>query len=284
MRNLAASLGVNPAAVTGTGDGGVVTRADVTRASLGQPAPAAQPDVFTRGQAAVARAVTKSWTETPHIFIGMAIDMTAAQRTRAASEAGGRKIGYDAIFLHAMAGALRAYPLCAAHVEGERIVYPAGIHLAFAVGIENDLFLPVVRDADRRSLRELQAEIDGAVAQVKSGALPADRMTGACMAMSNLGMFPVAEFDPIIFPGHSLMLAVGATTPQPVVIDGGLHVRPICHVRLAADHRLINGRTAAQFLTKVKDIIEGVSFMTYTKEFQLGCTGRWCSSGSSKSA
>jgi len=255
-RNLAAALGVDLAAVRGTGAGGVITREDVLRAHAGEPAPAAA--TLSRGQAAVARAVTKSWTEIPHIFISAAIDMTAAQRVRA-QRAGDRNISYDAIFLHALAQACRAYPLCAAHLEGDRVVPPAGLHLAFAVGVEHELFLPVVRDVDRRTLPDLQAEIEAAVAQVKAGALSTDRLTGACLAMSNLGMLPIESFDPIIFPGHSLMLAVGAVRPQPVVIDGGIHVRPICHIRLAADHRLINGRLAAAFAAKVKEIVEGVA-------------------------
>jgi len=258
VRNLATHLNVDPGAVRGSGQGGVVTREDVLRASTGEVAPVPAQESLSRGQAAVARAVTKSWTEIPHIFMAAAIDMSAAGRLRAKSEAAGRKLSYDAIFLHALAQAGGAYPTAGAHLDGERIVPAQGMHIAFAVGRENELFLPVVRDVDRRSLTEIQAEIEAAVAQVKAGALSADRMAGACMAMSNLGMYPITSFDPIIFPGHSIMLAVGGIMPQPVVIDGGIHVRPICNVKLAADHRLINGRLAAAFMGELKACIENL--------------------------
>lgn len=258
VRNLAAHLNVELGAVRGSGEGGVVTRDDVLRVRSGEAAPAAVLETLSRGQAAVARAVTKSWTEIPHIFMAAAIDMSATQRLRAKNEAAGRKISYDAIFLKALAQACKAYPTAAAHLDGEKIVPAQGMHIAFAMGRENELFLPVVRDLDRRSLAEIQAEIETIVAQVKAGALSADRMAGACMAMSNLGMYPVTSFDPIIFPGHSIMLAVGGITPQPVVIDGGIHVRPICNVKLAADHRLINGRLAAAFVGELKACIESL--------------------------
>jgi len=258
VRNLATHLNVDLGAVRGSGEGGVITREDVLRASSGEAAPAAVLETLSRGQAAVARAVTKSWTEIPHIFMAAAIDMAAAQRLRAKSEAAGRKISYDAIFLKALAQACKAYPTAAAHLDGEKIVPAQGMHMAFAVSRENELFLPVVRDVDRRSLAEIQAEIEAAVAQVKAGALSADRMAGACMAMSNLGMYPITSFDPIIFPGHSIMLAVGAITQTPVVIDGGIYVRTICNVKLAADHRLINGRLAAAFVGELKAFIESL--------------------------
>jgi pyruvate dehydrogenase E2 component (dihydrolipoamide acetyltransferase) len=258
VSNLAAHLNVELGAVRGSGQGGVITREDVLCASAGETAPAPVSETLSRGQAAVARAVTKSWTEIPHLFIAAAIDMSAAQRLRARSEAVGRKLSYDAIFLHALAQACKAYPTAGAHLDGERIVPAPGMHIAFAVGREDELFLPVVRDVDRRSLAEIQAEIEKAVAQVKAGTLPTDRMAGACMAISNLGMYPIESFDPIIFPGHSIMLAVGGITPTPVVIDGGIHVRPICNIKLAADHRLINGRLAAAFVSELKACIENL--------------------------
>jgi pyruvate dehydrogenase E2 component (dihydrolipoamide acetyltransferase) len=256
-RNLARELEVDLSAVQGTGAGGVITREDVLRAQAGAPMPTLT--TLSRGQMAVARAVSKSWTEIPHLFISATIDMTTAQRLRAQRAAAGRKISVDAIFLYALAHACQTYPICAAHLEGDEIVSPSGLHLAVAVGVDNDLFLPVIRDVDRRSLEDIHEEIVAAAAQAKAGVLPAERLSGACMAMSNLGMFPVETFDPIIFPGHSVMLAVGTIQPAPVVIDGGIHVRPLCRIRLAADHRLINGRLAAAFATKVKEIIEGVA-------------------------
>jgi pyruvate dehydrogenase E2 component (dihydrolipoamide acetyltransferase) len=102
----------------------------------------------------------------------------------------------------------------------------------------------------------LQREVAGLVAKVKARTLRADQMSGGSMALSNLGMYPIEAFDAIIFPEHSTILTVGAIQLKPVVLAGEVRARPLVTVRLAADHRLINGRTAAAFLSRVKEVIE----------------------------
>ena len=88
------------------------------------------------------------------------------------------------------------------------------------------------------------------------GSLKAEQMSGGSMALSNLGMYPIDAFDAIIFPEHSAILTVGAIQLRPVALEGEVRARPLVTVKLAADHRLINGRAAAAFLSKVKEVIE----------------------------
>jgi len=260
VRNLAAKLGVDLTRVKGTGPGGVITREDVqrTRRELVAPATATAPPVehLSRAQAAVARAVQRSWKEIPHLSITASIDMTSVQELRAKSAAHGARLSYDAIFLKAMARAAAEVPLVAAKLDGEKIIHPQGVHIALAVGLDNTLHMPVVRDVDQKDIATLQNEVAGLVAKVKAGALRAEQMAGGCMALSNLGMYPIEAFDAIIFPEHSTILTVGTIQLKPVVLEGQVKARPLVTVKLAADHRLINGRTAAEFLTKVKAIIE----------------------------
>jgi pyruvate dehydrogenase E2 component (dihydrolipoamide acetyltransferase) len=182
--------------------------------------------------------------------------MTSAQKLRAASEVNGARVSYDAIFLKAMARAAETLPLVAGKLEGERIIRPQGIHIALAIGLDNELHLPVVRDVARKDLASLQKEVSDLVAKVKARTLRADQLSGGSMALSNLGMYPIEAFDAIIFPEHSTILTVGAIQLKPVILDGEVKARPLVTVKLAADHRLINGRTAAAFLCKVKEIIE----------------------------
>jgi pyruvate dehydrogenase E2 component (dihydrolipoamide acetyltransferase) len=257
-RNLAAKLGVDLATVHGSGVGGTITREDVLRASRAAPSPGAAPpsEQLPRAQAAVARAVLRSWKEIPHLHISATIDMTAAERIRTASETTNTRLSYDAIFLKAMARAYEAVPLVAAKLEGERVLRPQGIHIALAIGFANELFLPVLRDVNRKDLRTLQAEISELASRARAGTLKLDQMAGGSMALSNLGMYPVEDFEAIIFPEHSTMLAIGAVKKKPVVVDDQIAIRPVVTATLAADHRLINGRTAAEFLSKVKQIIE----------------------------
>jgi pyruvate dehydrogenase E2 component (dihydrolipoamide acetyltransferase) len=260
VRNMAAKLGVDLGRVKGTGAGGVITREDVQRASREQAAPAPEAtspgEPLPRAQVAVARAVQKSWREIPHLSITVSMDMTAAQEMRAKIDVNGARLSYDAIFLKAMARATDSVPLVAAKLEGERIIRPQGIHIALAIGLDNELHLPVVRDVEKKDLVSLQKEVVDLVAKVKARTLRPDQMTGGSMALSNLGMYPIEAFDGIIFPEHSTILTLGAIQLKPVILEGEVKARPLVTVKLAADHRLINGRTAAAFLSRVKEVIE----------------------------
>ncbi|MBI4166676.1 MAG: 2-oxo acid dehydrogenase subunit E2 [Acidobacteria bacterium] len=278
--NLAEKLNVDLSKMKGTGAGGMITREDVLAAAKSgaeaRPAPTAtlpagvpiEPAVIpaggvagaveglTRRQAAVARVVLKSIQEVPHLRIVASIDMMAVQNLRSQAEARGSRLGYDAIFLKAMASAMKVMPLMAARLVGERLVYPQRISIAMAIGFENELFLPVVHGADHKNLLEIQAEIDDLLSQAKAGSFKADAMTDASMSLSNLGMYPIESFEAIIFPGQSAILAVGAVREKAVIVEGRVAVKPLVTVNLSADHRYINGRTAAQFVAKVKEIIE----------------------------
>jgi pyruvate dehydrogenase E2 component (dihydrolipoamide acetyltransferase) len=257
VRNLATKMGVDLAAVRGTGAGGVITREDVLKASTATPsAPKEAGDQPSRGQAAVARAVSRSWKEIPHLYVSASIDMTAAVKARGDKDAKGVRPSFDAIFLKALARAIAAVPLIAARWEGERVVKTPGIHIALAVGFGNDLFLPVIRDVNEKNLQTLQVEIDAVSAGVRAGSLKPEQMAGGCTALSNLGMYPVDAFEGIIFPGHSSILTVGTVRGTPVAVDGRVEVRPMVKATLGADHRLINGRVGAEFLSKVKEVLE----------------------------
>lgn len=263
VRNLAAKENVDLTKVKGSGPGGIITREDVLKASR-RPAETVLPaagETLSRGQAAVARAVLKSWRETPHIYVTAVMDMTAADRVRNEHAASGCRPSYDAIFLKALGRALEAMPGVAARLEGDRIVKAEGIHIALAVDASGELFLPVIRDINRKDLLAVQEEIARTSAKVRTGVLRADQLMGASMALSNLGMFPIENFDAIIFPGHSMILAVGSVQKRPVVVDDRVEIRPVVSARLAADHRLINGRQAAEFLSKVKQNIEAGDFL-----------------------
>jgi len=259
VRNLAEKLGVDLARVQGTGTSGMITREDVKRAASAE-AEAAGGEPLPRSQRAVARAVLKSSREIPHLRIAASIDMTAAQAIREKAKKSGGRISYDAVFLEALAVAVKAVPLVAARLEGERVIRPDGIHVAIAVGRGNDLFLPVVRDVDKKDLAALQREIAALSDQAAAARIKPEQMTGGCMTLSNLGMYPIESFDAIIFPEHSAILAVGAAQKKPIVVNDRVAIRPVALATLSVDHRLINGRTAAEFLARVKEIIESGTF------------------------
>ncbi len=241
VKNLAAKMGVVLAAIQGTGDGGMITREDVLRAARTAPTAAPTATPTADPQAAVARAVSQSHAEIPHLRIVASIDMSAARKLRAEG------ISYDAMFLRAMALAAQAVPLSAA---------PRGIHIALAVSSGDDLRLPVVRDVDQKDLAAVESEVQAVAARARDGALRLEEMTGGSMALSNLGMYPIDTFDAIIYPGQCAILALGAVENRVVAIEGRVEIRPMVTVTLAADHRTVNGRAAAEYLTALKRTME----------------------------
>ena len=250
--NLAAKLGVDTKTVEGTGERGVITRADVLRAAQERP----RTEQLSRSQAAVARAVEQSNREIPHLRIVMSIDMTAAAAARERLPADQRKGYYDACFVSAMARATTTVPLMAARLEAGAVVRSSTVSIAVAVSSGTDLLLPVIHNAAAKPLEQLREEIAGAALRARTGTLRAEETTGASMAFSNLGMYPVDQFDALIFPGHTAILALGAAEDRAVVHGGNIEIRRMATVTLAADHRLINGRTAAEYLTKLKELVE----------------------------
>lgn len=258
VRNLAEKHRVDLERVEGTGPRGSVTRQDVIQAAregaarteeaAGRELPAAQ--------AAVARAVSRSASEIPHLRLKATVDMMAADRTRERHRQQGAGVGYDAMFVKALAAALLKVPDLAAHLENGRMVRPDGIHIAVAIDRGNGLFLPVVRDADAMTVLEVHRAIEGFAERAHSGTIRPQEMVGGCIALSNLGMYPIDLLEAIIWPEHSAILGVGSVRSRPVVVQEKVEVRPTVQVSLAADHRLINGRTAAEFLTVVKRTLE----------------------------
>ena len=125
--------------------------------------------------------------------------MAFVQQIRAKSSAAGALLSYDVMFLKAMARVAAAVPLVAAKLDGEAI-HPKGMHIALAIGIDNELYLPVIRDVEKKDIAALQKDVADLAAKVKGRTLSANQMSGGSMALSNLGMYPIEAFDGIIFP------------------------------------------------------------------------------------
>jgi len=210
-------------------------------------------------QSAVARAVTKSNAEVPQLRLAATLNMTRVRRLLDQAPEQGRRCFYDAVFVRAIAKALAAAPLMASHLEEQRIVPPEGLHISIAVSSDTDLVLPVMRDADTRSFEALRAGIEALVGRARRGSLELRETTGGCFTLSNLGMYPIDWFEALVFPGQTAILAVGAVQERSVVYNGRIEACPVVSATLAADHRLVNGRTAAEFLTKLKEIVEAGS-------------------------
>jgi pyruvate dehydrogenase E2 component (dihydrolipoamide acetyltransferase) len=254
IRKLAEREGVDLAAVSGTGPGGRITREDVMNA---KQAGVSGGESLSANQVVVARRVLRSQQQIPPIALQARFDMRAVIALRNGMfKKSGTKVCFDAFFIKAAATAMRDFPHFRSRLEGEQALPSDDVHVGVAVGIEHDLYIPVIHSADRKDLHAIDAEVRALSDKAGRGACAAEEMIGATLTVSNLGMFPVLAFDAIIPPDQTAILTVGTTEDTAVVKDGKVAVTPTAIVTLSVNHRLVNGREAAEFLTRVKMIVE----------------------------
>ncbi|MFJ6194549.1 dihydrolipoamide acetyltransferase family protein [Micromonospora sp. NPDC092111] len=279
VRRLAREHGVDLGALRGTGPGGVIRRADV-EAALAAPAPrlAAVPDQpagqdglapaggsdvvipLTGIRKVIADKLSRSRREIPEVTIWVDVDATGLLATRAAINAAtpDAPIGVLALLARICLSGLRRYPQLNAYVdtEGQRIVQSAGVHLGIAAQTDRGLLVPVLRDAQRLTTRELAAALAETTAAARAGTLPPTRLTGGTFTLNNYGVFGVDGSTPIINHPEAALLGVGRIVDKPWVVDRQLAVRKVTQLSLTFDHRVCDGGVAGGFLRHVADCVE----------------------------
>ncbi|WP_406045450.1 2-oxo acid dehydrogenase subunit E2 [Micromonospora sp. NBC_00898] len=278
VRRLARERGVDLTAVHGTGPGGVIRRADVEAAVAApaprlaavpaQPAPAAHVGLadgdvvipLTGIRKAIADKLSRSRREIPEVTIWVDVDATGLLATRAAINAAtpDAPVSILALLARICLSGLRRYPQLNAHVdtEGQRIVQSAGVHLGIAAQTDRGLLVPVLRDAQRLTTRELAAELAATTAAARAGTLAPARLTGGTFTLNNYGVFGVDGSTPIINHPEAALLGVGRIVDKPWVVDGQLAVRKVTQLSLTFDHRVCDGGVAGGFLRHVADCVE----------------------------
>ncbi len=272
-RRIAADRAVDLAQVAGTGPGGRITRDDVLAAAAtpasavaGAAAPSAAPaaarEPLSRIRTTIAQRLSQSWQTAPHIFVTMAIEMDAVLALRAQindhlATAGAGKVSVNDLVVKACARALRQHPLLNVSWDDGARVRHERVHVGVAVALDDGLITVVAADADVRPLADLGADLAGKASRAREGKLTADDMAVAStFTVSNLGMYGVESFTAILNPPEACILAVGASTPTAVVVDGAVAVRQVMKVTLSADHRVVDGAAAAAFLVTLKQLLE----------------------------
>jgi 2-oxoglutarate dehydrogenase E2 component (dihydrolipoamide succinyltransferase) len=189
------------------------------------------------------------------------IDMSAVIELRARHkdrffEQHGVRLGFMSFFAKACVAALQAIPALNAEIRGEGVVYKHYVHLGVAVGTEKGLVVPVVRDADTRSLADIEREIERLAALARAGKLAPDDLAGGTFTISNGGIYGSLLSTPILNPPQSGILGMHKIEKRPVVVNDQIVVRPMMYVALSYDHRLIDGEQAVTFLVRVKERVE----------------------------
>lgn len=269
QKMLAENPQVSAAAIPATGKDGRLTKGDVTKALAGgdgmslRPAsgPREERVKMTKLRQAIARRLKESQNTAAILTTFNEIDMTNVIALRneykdAFEKKHGIKLGFMGFFVKAAVNALQEIPEVNAQIDGDEIIYKNYYDIGVAVGTEQGLVVPVIRNCDQLGLAGIEAEIAAAAEKARKGTLSMADMSGGTFTVSNGGVYGSLMSTPIINPPQSGILGMHKTEDRPVVVGGQIVIRPMMYVALSYDHRIIDGRESVTFLKRVKEAIE----------------------------
>ncbi len=293
-KRLAAESGVDLSAVTPTSPSGRVTKNDVEKFLRGQveapvaapsepapapvPAPPAEPKAAPSSTPAAdprgetrermsrrRRTIAERLVEAQHTAAMLTtfneVDLSAVmdlrkRRNEQFEKRHGVKLGFMSVFVKASIGALKAFRALNAEIQGQDIVYKHYYDIGIAVGAEEGLVVPVLRNADRMSFAEIELAIKALAIKARDNTLSIEDLRGGTFTITNGGVFGSLLSTPILNPPQVAILGMHKIQERPVAINGEVVIRPMMYVALSYDHRIVDGREAVQFLVKVKELIE----------------------------
>jgi pyruvate dehydrogenase E2 component (dihydrolipoamide acetyltransferase) len=263
-KRIAKEKGVDLASLHGSGPEGSILAEDVLRATHLTPQPSANAVAqevlpLSPMRRIVGQRMTQSKQSAPHFYISMDIDMTAVNtlRTEWKEESADSAPSINDIIVHACARALKDFPSLNSSFTEQGIKLHKDINIGIAVALEEGLVVPVVRNADRLSLREMAAQSRELIDKAQKKKLFPLDYEGGTFTVSNLGMLGVDSFIAIINPPQCAILAVGRVAQRVVAENDMFSIKPFLTATLSADHRVVDGAIAARFLREVKELLEG---------------------------
>jgi len=269
-RKLAHEHDVDVATLQGSGKHGLVTKEDVLNA-VQQPSPVVPPApsgnrpeqrvLMTRIRQRIAERLLQSQQNAAILTTFNEVNMQPIIDLRnkykdVFEKKHGVKLGFSSFFVKAAVLALQKFPIVNASVDGSDIIYHGYFDIGVAIGSERGLVVPIIRDADKLSLAEIEKRIVDFGARAKEGKLSMEELTGGTFSISNGGVFGSMLSTPIINPPQSAILGIHATKDRPVAENGQVVIRPMNYLAVSYDHRVIDGREAVQFLMTIKEALE----------------------------
>jgi len=255
VRRLATDHDLDPATITGTGEGGRVTRADLLEARKRPTGDETVP--FSASRRRTAEHMVRSKATSPHATIVIEVDFESVARARR-GQAG---LSYLPFIARAVVDGLAAFPHLNASVAGESLVVHGDVHLGIAVDLDfQGLIVPIVRDAADKRLRAIAHEVTDLAARARERRLTPDEVVGGTFTITNPGPYGTVLSVPVINQPQVAILATDRVVPRPVVIESergdGITVHPIGRLALTFDHRAFDGAYAAAFLDRVRTTLE----------------------------
>lgn len=256
---LAAERGIDLSAVAGSGPGGRIVEEDVLKAQAAEASalPAGMDQPLTQMRKAIARATVQSKAPVPHFYLTTEIDMGPAEQLRDQFKRNRQPHpSITDLLVKASALALARHPEINVSYVRDAIRHYERVDIGVAVGMDDGLITPVIRDCASKSLETISADARALIERAKQKRLQPAEYTGATFTISNLGMYDVENFIAVLMPPQAAVLAVGAIREVPVVVKGSLGVGRRMKVTLSCDHRAIDGLMAAEFLKELKRVLE----------------------------
>ncbi|NGQ96040.1 2-oxo acid dehydrogenase subunit E2 [Brevibacillus sp. SYP-B805] len=275
-RRIARENGLALEQIKGSGPNGRIHRIDVEQALARRSAQAAPPVKEPIRSSApsplrqrklegmrrvIAQRMAQSAFTAPHVTLTTEADMSRAIELRtellpAVEKATGLRLSYTEVIVKAVATALVRHPHINVSLQDDVLIERDEVNVGLAVAVPDGLLVPVVKHADRRGLAELTAECKRLAGLAREGKLLPDDMRGGSFTISNLGMYAIDAFTPIINPPEIAILGVGRIHEKPVGVNGQILLRPMMTLSLSFDHRAVDGAPAAAFLQEIKEILE----------------------------
>jgi pyruvate dehydrogenase E2 component (dihydrolipoamide acetyltransferase) len=209
----------------------------------------------------IADNVARSAFTAPHVTLTLEVDMTEAAEFRARlipeiEKAYGTRLSFTDILVKAVARALGEHPRLNAALVGEELRLYSQKNIGVAVALDDGLIVPVIKEADKKSLGAVSVELKALVERARAGKFTPDDLAGGTFSVTNLGTFGIDVFDPIIVPPQAAILGVGRIADRPVVLNKAIVIRSMMNLCLSFDHRILDGAPAARFLQRVKELLE----------------------------
>ena len=282
-RKLAAETGVDVTAIASTGKDGRLTKADIAAAARPAPAPAPVPLVarmprelapreervrMTRLRRRIAERLKEAQNTAAMLTTFNEVDMTEVMALReryreSFEKQHGVRLGFMSIFTKACIVALKEIPAANGEIDGDDIIYKNHYDIGVAVGTEQGLVVPVVRDADQLSFAEIEKRVADLGRRARDGKLSLDELSGGTFTITNGGVYGSLLSTPILNPPQSAILGMHKIQKRPMIIGEKIEARPMMYLALSYDHRLIDGREAVTFLVRVKECIEDPQRMLF---------------------
>ncbi len=254
-RRLAREHGIDLREIKGTGPQGRITQEDVLLYLSKRKEITEETIPLSPIRKIIALRVEESHRTIPQLAVNMVVKVGKLLKHRNEN-----KFSFDSYFIYASSRALKNFNLLNSYFKENRIIIRKQINIAFALNINDDLYMPVIKNADAKSLMEIDKEHALLVEKAKKGSLSLEDLQDSTFAITNLGPFGILSFNPLIYPSNSAILGIGTVHHIVEFLEDSFIITPAIIMSLSFDHRIVDGVYAARFLNEIKKIIENGDF------------------------